>query len=112
MLSPRRGSSPLPTMIRVAALVLYPVKSLRGTPVASAVVDDLGLEGDRRFLVVGPAGRFITRRTVPRMALVSTSLSGELLRLATERAGSISNLIQESKSGILDVGDSATTHLC
>lgn len=97
-------------MIRVAALVLYPVKALRGTPVARVVVDDLGLEGDRRFL--DPAGRFITRRTVRRMALVSTSLSGELLHLATERAGSISNLIQESKSGILDVGDSATTHLC
>lgn len=77
-------------MIRVAALFLYPVKSLRGTPVATAAVDDLGLEGDRRFLVVDPDGRFITQRTVPRMALVSTSLSGGLLHLSVEGAGSIS----------------------
>ncbi len=77
-------------MIRVAALFLYPVKSLRGTPVPSAVVDDLGLEGDRRFLVVNPDGRFLTQRTIPEMALVSTSLSGGLLHLSAEGAGSIS----------------------
>lgn len=77
-------------MIRVAALFLYPVKSLRGTPVPTAVVDELGLAGDRRFLVVDPDGRFITQRTVPRMALVSTSLSGGRLHLSTDGAGSIS----------------------
>lgn len=77
-------------MIRVASFFLYPVKSLRGIPVATAVVDDLGLEGDRRFLVVDPDGRFITQRTAPRMALVSTSLSGGLLRLSAEGAGSVS----------------------
>jgi uncharacterized protein YcbX len=85
-------------MIRVASLFLYPVKSLRGTPVASAVVDDLGLTGDRRFLVVDPDGRFITQRTVPRMALVSTSLSGGLLNLSAEGAGAISVSIPSAPS--------------
>lgn len=77
-------------MIRVAALYLYPVKSLRGTPVPTAAVDDLGLAGDRRFLIVDHAGRFITQRTVPRMARVATSLSDGLLHLSAEGAGSIS----------------------
>jgi uncharacterized protein YcbX len=85
-------------MIRVASLLLYPVKSLRGTPVANAVVDDLGLTGDRRFLVVDPDGRFITQRTVPRMALVSTSLSGGLLNLSAEGAGAISVSIPSAPS--------------
>ncbi|HYP17196.1 MAG TPA: MOSC N-terminal beta barrel domain-containing protein, partial [Opitutus sp.] len=38
--------------MRLAGLFIYPVKSLRGVPVASAEVDALGLVGDRRFLIV------------------------------------------------------------
>jgi uncharacterized protein YcbX len=73
-------------MIRVTGLFLYPVKSLRGFPVASAEMDELGFAGDRRFLVVDKSGNFMTQRTVPRMALVSTALSGGSLHLAADGA--------------------------
>ena len=76
-------------MIRVAGLYLYPVKSLRGIAVESAEVDALGLAGDRRFLVVDGSGRFVTQRTVPRMALVSTALSNGFLHLSAENHGSM-----------------------
>ncbi|WP_226895522.1 MOSC domain-containing protein [Luteolibacter marinus] len=76
-------------MIRVSGLFLHPVKSLRGFPVDRANVDDLGLEGDRRFLVIDDAGKFLTQRTVPRMARVATALCEEFLHLSEQDAGSI-----------------------
>ncbi len=76
-------------MFHVTGLFLYPVKSLRGFPVAAASVDPLGFFGDRRFLVVDESRRFLTQRTLPRMALVSTALSKGLLRLTAESFGTI-----------------------
>ena len=42
--------------MEVAGIFLYPVKSLRGLAVGSAAVDELGLVGDRRFMVMRRAG--------------------------------------------------------
>ncbi|MES1207568.1 MAG: MOSC N-terminal beta barrel domain-containing protein [Pseudomonadota bacterium] len=75
--------------VHLAGLYIHPVKSLRGCAVASAEVDALGLVGDRRFLVVDEAGRFLTQRTLPRMALVGTALSSETLTLSAEGAGDL-----------------------
>lgn len=75
--------------MRLSGLFLYPVKSLRGCAVEAATVDDLGLVGDRRFLVIDENGRFLTQRTLPRMALVATALTADSLTLSAERAGSI-----------------------
>lgn len=67
--------------MHLAGLWVYPVKSLRGCAVAAAAVDELGLDGDRRFLVVDGQGRFLTQRTLPRMALIGTALDPERLTL-------------------------------
>ena len=68
--------------MRVSALFLYPVKSLRGCAVGRAAVDALGFVGDRRFLVVDAGGRFLTQRTLPRLALIATALSPDALTLS------------------------------
>lgn len=57
-------------MITLSALAVFPVKSLRGVPVAAAQVEPWGLRGDRRFVVLDPAGRFITQRECHAMVLV------------------------------------------
>jgi len=75
--------------VQVASLHLYPVKSLRGLSVPSAEVDALGLIGDRRFLVVDPAGQFLTQRSHPRMALIATTLVGRVLGLQAPGVGSV-----------------------
>lgn len=67
---------------RLAGLFIYPVKSLRGCAVASCELDALGPVGDRRFLVVDAAGRFLTQRTLPRMALIGTRLDAAHLTLS------------------------------
>jgi uncharacterized protein YcbX len=71
--------------VHVSALHLHPVKSLRGCAVESVVIDRRGIAGDRRFLVTDPAGRFLTQRTLPRMALVATRLDD--LELTLEATG-------------------------
>ncbi len=76
--------------MHLAGIFIYPVKSLRGVPVASAAVDDLGLAGDRRFMVVDPAGMFLTQRGLPRMALVETALDAGTLTLSAPGAGVVS----------------------
>jgi len=74
---------------RVSQIFLYPVKSLRGFAVRKAVIDPLGFAGDRRFLVVDPAGSFLTQRSVPLMATVETALGPDWLMLRTETMGSV-----------------------
>lgn len=72
---------------RLTGLFVHPVKSLRGCAVTEAEVDALGLVGDRRFLVVDPEGRFLTQRTLPRMALITPALTPDALRLAAPGMG-------------------------
>ncbi len=52
---------------RVAALTLYPLKSAAGIEVETATLDDRGAVGDRRWLLVDPAGDAITARETPRL---------------------------------------------
>lgn len=75
--------------MHLSGLFLYPVKSLRGFDVDSADVDALGLVGDRRFLVVDADGRFLTQRTLPRMAQIATALTSDALLLRAEGAGEV-----------------------
>jgi hypothetical protein len=76
-------------MPTLTGLFIYPVKSLRGCSVAAADLDDLGLVGDRRFLVVDHSGAFLTQRTLPRMALIATELQPGSLRLTAPGAGTL-----------------------
>lgn len=76
-------------MLRVSGLFIYPVKSCRGLSLDVAAVDELGLVGDRRFLVVDETGKFLTQRTHARMAQIATALDAERLTLSAEGAGSV-----------------------
>ena len=67
--------------MHLAGLYVYPVKALAGCSPARAHVDALGLDGDRRFLIVDGEGRFLTQRTVPRLARIGTALTPETLAL-------------------------------
>ena len=59
---------------------VYPVKSCAGSAQSEAPLTETGLDLDRQWLVVDPAGQFVTQRELPRMALVQTTLkSNELI---------------------------------
>lgn len=56
--------------MRVASLHIHPVKSARAIDVGQARLLPCGLEGDRRWMIVDEAGRFLTQREEPRLALL------------------------------------------
>lgn len=75
--------------MRVAGLFIYPVKSLRGCAVPVVNLDDRGFANDRRLMVVDNTGKFLTQRSHPQMARVSTQLHGTQLTLSAEGAGAV-----------------------
>ena len=54
---------------------LYPIKSLGGISVPTAVLDGRGLRYDRRYMLVTPAGDFITQRACRHMALIDVAMN-------------------------------------
>jgi uncharacterized protein YcbX len=59
-------------MLRLSALYRYPLKSGKGEPLQQITLDKLGLDGDRRWMLVDEAsGRFLTQRAVPEMSQLS-----------------------------------------
>ncbi len=64
----------------VAALALHPIKSCAGIDLREALLAETGLEFDRAWMVVDPAGDLVTQRELPRMALIQPSFkNGELV---------------------------------
>ncbi len=57
-------------MYRLSELWRYPVKSLRGARFERLGLGSRGFDGDREWMVVDVAGRFLTQRQVARMALI------------------------------------------
>ena len=74
-------------MITLARLHVYPVKSCRGVACDEALLTPAGLEYDREWMIVTSAGRFVTQREEPRLALVATALGDGTLTLTAEGAG-------------------------
>jgi len=56
--------------MRIESMHIYPVKSMRGIPVERTILTASGLLGDRRFMVVGPDGQFITQRECAALAQI------------------------------------------
>ena len=56
--------------VTLESIHVYPVKSCAGSAPREAVLTETGLDLDRQWLVVDPAGVFVTQRELPRMALV------------------------------------------
>ncbi|MGY3085339.1 MOSC domain-containing protein [Pseudomonas fragi] len=59
-------------MLHLSALYRFPLKSGKGESLPQARLDKLGLEGDRRWMLVDEAsGRFLTQRADPKMSQLS-----------------------------------------
>lgn len=58
----------------LSAIYVYPVKSLAGFSVEDWQVNETGLQFDRKWMIVDSAGRFLSQRNLPRMALVKTRI--------------------------------------
>ncbi|MDP2362336.1 MAG: MOSC domain-containing protein [Ignavibacteria bacterium] len=60
-------------MLTLSEIYIYPIKSLGGISVDSAIAQERGLKYDRRYLLVDENGMFITQRDYAQMALLKLS---------------------------------------
>lgn len=117
--SPNRRTFPqsTPSAGRIARMWIYPVKSFAGIEVAAAELQPTGLAWDRSWMLVDAAGRFLSQRTLPRMALVQPQLEADALVLRFGAAelrlplaeGSISRTVKVWRDSVQawDMGDEA-----
>ena len=68
--------------IVLTGIFVYPVKALRSVSVRQAEVQPAGLAGDRRWVIVGPDGRFLSQRSHPALARISAEPRGSTVVLA------------------------------
>lgn len=69
-------------MIKISELYYYPIKSCAGWKVNSAELTATGFAHDREFVIATPAGRFMTQREFPRMALIQPHITDSTLTLS------------------------------
>lgn len=72
--------------MKVLSAALYPVKSMRAVAATSLALDDKGVVGDRRWMVVDAENRFVTQRTSPAMARFQPALRPGGLRIDDGRS--------------------------
>src|SRR5688572_7405201 len=83
-------------MIRLSSLTYYPIKACRGFEVTESNVERMGLEHDRRMMVVTPEGEFLTQREYPKLALVTLTLKNDSVTLSAPNFDSIHFNMQKS----------------
>lgn len=70
--------------MQLSGLFIYPLKSGRGISLSESPADALGLEGDRRFMLCDPSGKFITQRETPALARIVATVANNMLTLSME----------------------------
>ena len=75
--------------MNVSAINLYPIKSLRGSPLETALIYSHGLEHDRRWMLVDPASHMITQRECPRLATLTPHVEAAGLRVTAPGGGDV-----------------------
>lgn len=58
-------------------LTIYPVKSIHGIPLQTSQVNQSGLLGDRRYMLINERGQFVTARKDHRLLLIHANHHGE-----------------------------------
>lgn len=75
--------------MHISEINIYPIKSLKGISVDSAIIQERGLQYDRRWMLTTTDGMFFTQREFPKMALISTWIEDDGLGAAADRFGDV-----------------------
>jgi len=89
--------------LRITGLFSYPIKSCAGIEHATARLDAFGLAWDRRWMLVDPAGTFVTQRTLPRLACVVPQLDDAHLRITAPGQAELPVPLHARRTSIRDV---------
>lgn len=85
-------------MLTLSEIYIYPIKSLGGISVDSAIAEARGLKYDRRFLLVDENAMFMTQRDFPQLALLKLSFSKKGFEVLNTNDNSRLNIPFESDS--------------
>jgi hypothetical protein len=80
----------------LSSLIYYPIKACQGFSVESTNVERMGLEHDRRMMVVTPGGRFLTQREHHKLALVTPTLNYGIVTLSAPGFNSLQVAVRTS----------------
>ena len=83
-------------MITISNLTYYPIKACRGFDVAESNVGRMGLEHDRRMMVITLENKFLTQREYPKLALVTPTLQNDSITLSAPNFDSLQFPIKTS----------------
>lgn len=75
--------------LKLASIMIYPIKSSGGLSLSCAKVEERGLAHDRRWMVVDERGRFVTGRQEPKMVLLRARPKGGSLLLSAPNCESL-----------------------
>lgn len=65
--------------MKVKEIIIYPIKGLKGISVSKSNVKDIGLEGDRAYMLSDLNGNLISQRTTNELALMSVQQKDKTL---------------------------------
>ncbi|WP_435356536.1 MOSC domain-containing protein [Emticicia sp. SJ17W-69] len=66
----------------ISEITIYPIKSLGGISLQSVIVEERGLQHDRRWVLADEENRFITQRENEQMALIDVSIESDGLHVS------------------------------
>lgn len=69
------------TQAKVTGLHIYPVKSCRGINLNELIINERGPQYDRQWMIVDDQNKFLTLRTLSKLAEIKTSIQGSFLHL-------------------------------
>jgi len=91
-------------MLQLTSLYCYPLKSCAAEPLQRAVVDELGVHGDRRWMVVDSTnGRFLTQRLLPQLGRIRASWQGANLQLEAPGMPALLVMLPDAQSPLRGV---------
>ncbi|KAA0991387.1 MOSC domain-containing protein [Dyadobacter aurulentus] len=67
--------------MHLSEIWIYPVKSLGGIRLSEAKMEERGLQLDRRWMIIDENNKFVTQRTLPKMALIDVYVTSEGLKI-------------------------------
>lgn len=89
---------------KISQLFVYPIKSCAGISVSSFQFDSRGPVLDRYWMLVdAKSGVFLSQRTVPEMALISTSIENGAVWVSVQENGQSKAFLLPKEGRIIDV---------
>ena len=70
--------------LKLSDIYIYPIKSLGGISLEESILEERGLQYDRRWVLIDDQGIFITQRKYPLLSLLKVSINRDKIRVTRQ----------------------------